>query len=238
MKKHREVDVCLTPLSVDLFDVSNKLVVVIDVFRATSAICTALNSGMKEVITVAAIDEAQKFCNTDKYIVAAERNGKIASGFDLGNSPFEYLDNKELVDKSLVITTTNGTKAVNSIKHADIVLLASFLNVNAVLQYILKHKNDIVIVCSGWKGRVCLEDMLLAGMISSKLTLNNSFFYKQDSVHLVNELYTNHMHNINSYLYKSAYCKRMNLKKDVDYCLQMNIIETVPVLNNGAFIIN
>jgi len=237
MTKSKVVDVCLTPHSIDLFDVSNKLVVVIDVFRATSAMCTALNSGIKEVIPVETIDRAKTYLNRNNYLVAAERNGKIVTVFNLGNSPLEYLDNDKLNNRSLVLTTTNGTKSIEYVKGADSVILASFLNVNAVVQYILKQNKDVIIICSGWKDRVCLEDMLLAGMISCKLTVNKSILTTQDSVTIVIELYKKSRKDMSSFLSQSAYCKRMDLKEDIDYCLQLNTMNIVPILCNESFIV-
>ena len=237
MTKIKVVDVCLTPHSIDLFDVSYKLVVVIDVFRATSAMCTALNSGIKEVIPVDTIDKAKTYLNRNNYLVAAERNGKIVSGFNLGNSPLEYIDNDKLKNRSLVMTTTNGTKSIEYVKGADSVILASFLNVNAVVKYILEQNKDIIIICSGWKDRVCLEDMLLAGMICDNLTTNKSILTTQDSVILVIELYKKSRKDMANFIRRSAYFKRMNLKEDIEYCLQLNTMNIVPILCNESFVV-
>jgi 2-phosphosulfolactate phosphatase len=186
---------------------------------------------------VETIDKAKTYLNRNNYLVAAERNGKIVTGFNLGNSPLEYLDNDKLNNRSLVITTTNGTKSIEHVKGADSVILASFLNVNAVVQYILKQNKDVIIICSGWKDRVCLEDMLLAGMISCKLTVNKSILTTQDSVTIVIELYKKSRKDMSSFLSQSAYCKRMDLKEDIDYCLQLNTMNIVPILCNESFIV-
>ena len=118
MKDNRSIDICLTPSIMDLFDLSSKKVVVIDVFRATSAMCVFLNNGGDKVIPVATIEEAKQYktkhneLHNHKYLVAAERNGVIVPGFDLGNSPLSYHD-QPFNNVSLVITTTNGTLAIN-----------------------------------------------------------------------------------------------------------------------------
>ena len=232
MKSKRNIDICLTPSLVELFDLSAKKVVVIDVFRATSAMCVFLHNGGDRVIPVSTIEEAKKYTHKTKqsYLVAAERNGSIVPGFDLGNSPLLYHD-KKFNDVSLVITTTNGTLAINkSRKSGGGMLLASFLNMNAVAEHIVSHDElDVLIVCSGWKGRCCIEDVLLAGLLSQVLLKNNRFQSSSDAVLLAQNMYSLAQHNVFRFLENSSYRKRMNLDKDVKYCLQTNIMNTVPI---------
>jgi len=233
----RKIDICLTPSMLDLFDLSNKHVIVIDVFRATSAICVFLNNGGDYVIPVATVKQAEQYknkispYNNNKYLVAAERSGKIVDGYDLGNSPLLYHGQK-FNGSSLVITTTNGTIAIEKSKHAKYGLsLASFLNVNSVIQYVesLTH-GDILIVCSGWKGRICVEDMILAGLLSTKLLSKTSFTSNADSVLLANNIFSSSKDNLFNFLQNSSYLKRLDLKDDVKYCLQFDIIKIVPIL--------
>ena len=242
MRSKRNIDVCLTPFMIDLFDLSNKKVIVIDVFRATSAMCVFLNNGGKEVVPVSTIDEAKKYKNkihdfsSMKCLVAAERNGSIVPGFDLGNSPLLY-HGKNFQDMSLVITTTNGTLAINKSKHAGPgMLLASFLNANAVVDHVCcDTENDILIVCSGWKGRFCIEDVLLAGLLVKKILLNDTFTSDSDSVLLARELYVSAQSNLLGFLSNSSYRKRMNLDEDVRYCLQRDIMNIVPIWFENDF---
>jgi len=230
-----KIDVCLTPAIVDLFDLSNKQVVIIDVFRATSAMCVFLHNGGERVIPVSNIEDAIKYKNDinpfyeKKYLVAAERNGDVVPGFDLGNSPFSY-HNQDFRNISLAITTTNGTSAINKAQMAGYgMLLASFLNISSVVDYISSCKNDVLIVCSGWKGRLCMEDILLAGLLSEKLLINNQFYCNSDSVVLSKNMYNLAKSNLFQFLEDSAYRKRMNLDEDVKYCLQIDTMDLVPV---------
>ena len=230
-----KIDVCLTPAIVDLFDLSNKQVVIIDVFRATSAMCVFLNNGGERVIPVSNIEDAIKYKNDinpfceKKYLVAAERNGAVVPGFDLGNSPLSY-HNQDFRDVSLAITTTNGTLAINKAQMAGYgMLLASFLNVSSIVDYISSCNNDVLIVCSGWKGRLCMEDILLAGLLSEKILLNNQFYCNSDSVLLSKNMYNLAKSNLFQFLEDSAYRKRMNLDEDVKYCLQIDTMDLVPV---------
>ena len=234
MNNKRKLDICLTPSLIDLFDLSEKKVIVIDVFRATSAICVFLHNGGHEVITLPTVEETKKYKNQynvhgNKYLVAAERNGSIVPDFDFGNSPLLYHD-KNFSGFSLAITTTNGTMSISKSKNAGQgVILASFLNIQAVCDYICSNKGDILIVCSGWKGRVCIEDMLLAGLISNKLLSHNAFCAESDSVLLSKNIYELSQSDLFNFLSNSSYRKRMGLDQDIKYCLQMDIIDIVPI---------
>ncbi len=248
MKNKRKIDICLTPSMIDLFDLSNKQIVIIDVFRATSAMCVFLNNGGKDVIPVATVEEAELYkqkmnnISSDKYLVAAERNGVIVPGFDFGNSPLLY-DGVNFDNVSLVITTTNGTIAIEKSKKAGKeMLLASFLNASALVEHILnEHKGDLLIVCSGWKGRFCVEDVLLAGFLSKKLLINNEFHSVSDSVLMAKHMYQLAKSNMFDFLLNSSYSKRMNLDQDMKYCLQIDIMSIVPFwssednFSNGRF---
>ena len=232
--KHK-IDICLAPSLIDLFDLSNKQVVIIDVFRATSAMCVFLNNGGERVIPVANIEDAVKYKNDinpsyeQKYLVAAERDGKVVPGFDIGNSPLSY-HNQDFRNVSLAITTTNGTLAINKAKMArNGMLLASFLNISSIVDYISNGNNDVLIVCSGWKGRLCIEDMLLAGLLSEKLLLNRQFYSDSDSVVLAKNMYDLGKSNLFQFLADSAYRTRMDLDEDVKYCLQIDTMDLVPV---------
>ena len=244
MRKNN-IDVCLTPYLIDLFDVQNKIVVVIDVFRATSAICTALHSGIQEVIPVSTLDEAKTYLCKDNYLVAAERNGAIVPGFDLGNSPLDYLDQEKLKNHSLVITTTNGTIAIERSKNAKALILASFLNISSVVQFLVEYRQDVLIICSGWKGRVCNEDMVLAGMIINQLK-KHTFHLSQDSANLVLNLYKLCQDDIYNFVIKSSYLNRANmhpleikekLYNDIKFCLKVDVINSVPIFNKVSFLI-
>jgi len=238
--KKRKIDICITPNIIDLFDVTQKKIVIVDVFRATSAMCVALNNGASEVIPVSTIEDAKTYKEkknlyNQKYLVAAERNGLIVPGFNLGNSPLLYA-NKNLTKQSLVITTTNGTLAIEKAKESELgMVLASFLNASAVAKYLLcennhlNELNDVLILCSGWKGRSCIEDVLLAGLLCNKLLSDNQCESDSDSVLLARNMYELAKTNIFDFLSNSSYRKRMNLDEDVKYCLQIDTMETVPV---------
>ena len=120
---------------------SGQTVVVIDVLRATSVITTALDNGAREVIPVRTVEEAESLfvtCNASMTLRGGERNALKIEGFDLSNSPLEY--KKKMVEgKTVILTTTNGTNAINNIIGADEVILACFRNVAAVVEHVLER---------------------------------------------------------------------------------------------------
>ena len=237
----RELSVCLSTSMIQSFDIKDKIIVVVDIFRATSVICTALSNGVSEVIAVNKIDDVKPYLNNKNYLVAAERDGKVVEGFKFGNSPLSYINNPNIIGKKLVLTTTNGTKAINSSLGADEILIGSFLNLLS-LENILKQKNkDCIIYCSGWKGQVCLEDTLFAGCLASRLLNSNSFFSHCDSVILSKNIYDSAKDNMTSFLIKSSYKERtreLNINPDIDFCLSLDKFKDVPTYRNGKLLID
>jgi 2-phosphosulfolactate phosphatase len=212
-------------------------VVIVDVFRATSAICTAFHYGVKEIIPVATVEEAMAY-KKEGYLVGAERDGKIVDGFDFGNSPFSYMDDR-VKGKSVVLTTTNGTKAITIAKEAKGILIGSFLNLKALADYLIEDGKSVLIQCAGWKNRFNLEDSLFAGALVNALTKDPKFSNLADSA-----LASAHIHSIAkndmlSWLENSSHrnrLKRLNLEKDIEFCLQVSQYDVVPFYQDGSLI--
>ena len=114
-------------------------------FRATSAMCTAFENGIKSMIPVEHIEQAIEY-KKQGYLVAAERKGEVVEGFQLGNSPFHYMDEK-LKGETTVITTTNGTRAIEVSKEAHKVIIGSFLNISAICNYLKAQNRDVLLLC-------------------------------------------------------------------------------------------
>ncbi len=239
MKK--ELSVCLSTSMIQSFDLKNKVIVVVDIFRATSVICTALNEGVSEVIPVNEINDVKPFLNKNEFLIAAERGGEIVEGFKLGNSPLSYLENPGIIGKKLVLTTTNGTKAINSSLEADEILIGSFLNLSA-LENVLKNKNkDCIIFCSGWKGLVCIEDTLFAGCLASRLLKSDVFFSHCDSVILSRKIFDSASDDMLKFLINSSYKERtreLNMNADINFCLSIDKFKDVPFYKNGKLLID
>ena len=232
-KNQRKLEVCFSP---DLFPVyftkKECVVVVIDVFRATSAICTAFEYGIGQVIPVATIEEARAY-QAKGYIGAAERHGEIEEGFDIGNSPFSYM-NPELGGKEVVLSTTNGTQAIEKAKQAETIIIGSFLNLTAVCEFLAVQNKDVILLCAGWKGRYNLEDSLFAGAVADYFDGSDVFTGIADSSIAAKHMYQAAKGNLNEFLLNSSHrrrLQRLNLEKDIDYCLQIDITDKVPIFD-------
>ena len=225
-----KVEVCFTPNMFPLYAEDFEVVVIIDVLRATSAICTAFHYGVDKIIPVSTLDQAIEY--KDKgFHVAAERKGKIVSGFEFGNSPLAYTNDK-LKDQTLVLTTTNGTKAINMAKDIEHLLIGSFLNLDAISNYLIELNKSVLILGSGWENKFCLEDSICAGAISEKLLKTNKFESNNDSTIAAKYLFLSAKSNYFGYLKASSHRKRLkklNLNEDIKYCLTPNQTDVIPV---------
>jgi len=169
MPPTRQIDVYLLPALVDPVELEGKAVVVIDVLRATTTIVHALAAGASEVAPCEEIEDAKKLAATlgAQAVLSGEREGLPIPGFDLGNSPAEYT-RERVGGKTLVFTTTNGTRAMHRCRHAARVLLGAFVNFSAICRE-LADDEQIALICAGTDGHVTREDTLLAGAMVDDL---------------------------------------------------------------------
>ena len=238
MSIKKNIQVCFSTDQFEKYAHEGSTVVVVDLLRATSVISTAFECGVKAVIPVVTPEEALAYKNIEDYIIAAERNTLRLEGFDYGNSPFHYLNN-DVKGKTLVLTTTNGTKAIHLAKDHK-VITASFVNIDAVTSYLAKENTDVIILCSGWKGLFNLEDPIFAGSLSEKLLNTNNFTSNCDSLQASIQLYSNAKKDLFEYLSGSAYRKRNTSNeviKDTHFCLNPTIAsDIVPIFFEGKLI--
>jgi 2-phosphosulfolactate phosphatase len=167
MVRH-ELNVHDLPRDVAEDDLAGSAVIVIDLLRATSTICQAIASGASEVIPCLEIDEAlaaAEAAGRSSVVLGGERKGGKIPGFDLGNSPVEYTPDA-VRGKTVIITTTNGTRALHHARKAKRVLVGSFLNLSAVVASI-ESEARVDILCAGTDGHKTREDVLAAGAIMS-----------------------------------------------------------------------
>ncbi|MDA0940019.1 MAG: 2-phosphosulfolactate phosphatase [Bacteroidetes bacterium] len=231
------IEVCFSPGEYHLYEADFQLVVVLDVLRATSAICTAMEYGLKEIIPVASVEEARKL-QSEGYLAAAERGGQIVEGFDMGNSPFSYME-PALKGKSVVLTTTNGTKAINMAKDKETVVIGSLNNLDALCHWLIRQRRDILVLGSGWKDKFNLEDTICAGAIADKCLKSGRFFADEDSTVAAKFIYRSARDNMFAFLKASSHRRRLrklNLNEDVKYCLTPNNCSAIPVLENGSLV--
>lgn len=231
------IEVCFSPQSYPLFHNPNAIVVVIDILRATSAITTAFYNGVAKMIPVATVEEAIKY-KENGFMVAAERDGEVLAGFDLGNSPFGYMNTK-VKGKTIAITTTNGTQAINAAKDAHKIIIGSFLNIDVVIDYLRKEKKDVLFLCAGWKNKFNIEDSLYAGAVAEALIYKYGFNSICDSTIASMELYKQAKHNLYDFLSNSSHrnrLARLDLERDIRYCLTANQCPVLPVME-GKFLV-
>lgn len=230
-----KLEVCLTPELLHLHDISEQIVVVIDIFRATSSICFGIENGVEAIIPVGSIAECESYRGSD-FLLAAERNGEIVEGFHFGNSPFAYTSEK-VKGKTIVLTTTNGTRAIHEAKNAHQIAVGSFLNLDALCNWLKESNRSICLLCSGWKGKTNLEDTLFAGAIVEQLKELN--YTLDDAGILAADLYAIAKPDLRKYLQKSSHSERLqqlDIEEDVLFCLQANTATSIPVLQNGKLV--
>ncbi|MFZ5944688.1 MAG: 2-phosphosulfolactate phosphatase [Bacillota bacterium] len=212
-------------------EVVNSAAVVIDVFRASNTIISALGNGAKEIIPVAEINLAQDLKEKHpEYLLGGERNSLKIEGFDLGNSPLEYTQIK-VNNKTVILATSNGSKALKKVDKADIVLIASFANIKAIVKKLKELEKDIHIVCAGTLGTPSLEDTLAAGKIVDEL-MNITDFNLNDYAYLTLGSYHNYKFSIYNTLLKSRNGLRLQeLGKmaDIRHCSQVDTTELIPI---------
>lgn len=225
----RNLSVCLSPALLPSYALENSIVVVIDIFRATTSICYGIANGAEAIIPVSTVEECLSY-KDHGFLLAAERNGLIVEGFDFGNSPFSYVEDK-VKGETIVLTTTNGTRALKESLQASKIIVGSFLNLSAVCQWLQEQQKDIILLCAGWKNHVCLEDTLFAGAVVEKL--DGIDICLDDSAMAAGDLYALVKSDLAGYLSKSSHgerLKKLNIEKDIAFCLQIDTITSIPVL--------
>jgi 2-phosphosulfolactate phosphatase len=231
----RNLEVCLTPALLHLHDFTESIVVVIDIFRATSSICYGIDNGAVSIIPVATVEACESYRDSD-FLLAAERNGEVVDGFDFGNSPFSYVKEK-VGGKTIVLTTTNGTHAINMSRGASKIVIGSFLNISALCNWLKTQPNDVLLLCSGWKDKVNLEDTLFAGGVVHHLKNEN---YSLDDAGIASEdLYNMAKGDLDLYLKKTSHSerlKKLGIEEDIAFCLKLDITSSIPVLDGERLV--
>ena len=229
----------LSPALLHLYDLSNSIVVIIDVFRATSTIAAALYNGAKCVIPVDSVPKALDISKSIDGIAAGERDGMIAEGLQHGNSPMEY--NRDFIEnKTLVLTTTNGTRLLQMAldKNAETIISGSFPNLSAVCDFLIAEKKNAVLGCAGWKDRFNLEDTLFAGAVINRV--KKHFTIHCDSSLMAEAMYAKHKNNLigfaPNFTHYHRLAERFGLIEDIKYCLTNDVANVLPVYSDGKLV--
>jgi 2-phosphosulfolactate phosphatase len=230
----------LSPALLHLYDLSNSVVVIIDVFRATSTIASALHNGARAVIPVDSVPKAIEMSKNIDGIAAGERDGMIAEGLQHGNSPLEYT--RDFIGgRNLVLTTTNGTRLLQMAldRNASTIISGSFPNLSAVCDFILAEKKNVVLGCAGWKDRFNLEDTLFAGAVIARV--REHFTIHCDSSLMAEAMYNQHANNLLAFAPQLTHYHRLvdrfGLIKDIEFCLTPDAANILPLYTDGKLLV-
>lgn len=230
----------LSPSLLKLYDITNCTVVIIDILRATSTIATALYNGAKSVIPVDSVADCIKLGKQMEVITAGERDGKIAEGLQYGNTPLQYTP-EFIKGKTLVLTTTNGTKLLHLAlaANAQSIITGSFCNISAVCDFLLQQNSNVILACAAWKNRINIEDTLFAGAVINRIKSNFQLncdasqiaetLYLQadgDLLKFMKEKNASHYHRLMSY----------GLEEDITFCFTPDIANILCLYSGGRLI--
>jgi len=233
----RKLETCFSPALFEKDQHTESIVVIIDVFRASSAICNAFENGAASIIPVSTVEEA-KLYKSKGYLVAAERDGFVLDFADFGNSPFNFT--RETVGgKTIAYSTTNGTGIINQAAAAHTIVIGSFLNLSSLAGWIIDQESDVLLFCAGWKNRFNLEDTVCAGAFAGMLMGSGHFSTICDSTRAAIDLWTIAEPDLPGYIERAAQRSRLRDKKlddCIEFCLTRDVTDKIPVIRNGVLV--
>jgi 2-phosphosulfolactate phosphatase len=234
------IDIQLIPFSLNPEMISERVVVVLDILRATSVITHALSQGALEIFPVSTVEEAFQLVKTfppGTTLLGGEKDTRKIEGFDLGNSPKEYVVNR-VKGKRIILRSTNGTKAFHLVSSGREVMVGSFFNIGATAEKCMKLDRDLLLFPSGDEGNFSLEDTVCGGMLidlilkkgKEDVVLTDAsraalFLYKTFETDLLEAFRLSH---------HGRKLIRLGLGDDLPYCAQMDITHLVPVFREGV----
>ncbi|MBN1637854.1 MAG: 2-phosphosulfolactate phosphatase [Ignavibacteriales bacterium] len=234
-----KINVIFAPLDVEELFFTKKTTVVIDVLRATTTIATAIQNGVREVIPVNTVAFAMKVSGDafgGQTILGGERNTKMIEGFNLGNSPLEYTP--EVVSgKSVILFTTNGSKAIVQAKYSENLVTCCFNNLSVIAQHLIKLDEDILILCAGRNSMFSMEDCVCAGALIEKITESKEEVSLSDGATASSLLYKSLGKNILKMLKETEHGKLLienGFEKDLEYCAQIDSVNVVPSFSDNV----
>ena len=239
-KEIPSLNTVLSPSLLNLYDISESTVVIIDVLRATSTIAAALYNGAKSVIPVDSVAGCIKLGKQMEVITAGERDGKIAEGLQYGNTPLQYTPDF-IKGKTLVLTTTNGTKLLHVAlaANANAIITGSFCNISSVCDFLIKSKSNIMLACAAWKNRINIEDTLFAGAVVNRI--KQHFDINCDATRIAESLYLQANGDLLNFMKEknaSHYHRLMNfgLEEDIQFCLTEDNANVLSIYSGGRLI--
>lgn len=218
---------------------TGKTAVVIDVLRSSTVIVTALNNGAREVVPVSTVDFAMKVSGNafgGQTILGGERNTKKVEGFNLGNSPLEYT--QEIVaGKSIILYTTNGSKAIVKAKFSENLFICCFNNLPAITNHLLKLNKDLDIICAGSNGNFNMEDAVCAGSLINEMKKQGGSLEISDSGRASLVLNKSFGKSITKLLKQTEHGKLLidnGFTADIKECARFGTTDLIPYYISGA----
>ena len=209
-----KIDVCFSPALYPVYHDPEAIVVVVDVFRATTTMAAAFQNGVSSIRPVASVEEAMEY-KRKGWLVGAERNVKRCDFADFGNSPFDYTPEK-VTGRDVIFTTTNGTKAITIAKSAYRVITGAFINLQAVADFCRKHGRDVVVLCSGWQDKVNIEDTLFGGALVDVLVSTGEYEPATDAAIIARDMWRNNRNNLPTYIAPTNHMARLKANHIAD----------------------
>lgn len=237
-----KINVIISADHIEQEDLRDKIVVVIDMLRATSVITTALGNGAKRVIPLLTVEESFEKAEEVKklgecVVLGGERKALKIDRFDFSNSPLEYTKSK-VQDKTVIITTTNGTRALNLCLNSKKILVGAMINGKAIVNKLLELNQDVVFVNAGTNGEFSIDDFICAGYMISLLKKNTSC--QLTDIAKTSEFIYRQNKDITSFIKEATHyeiLKGLGLEKDLEYCSSKDILDIVPYFEDGNIII-
>jgi len=228
-----KINILFSTVGADELSFTGKTTVVIDVLRASSTIVAALNNGAREVVPVASVEFAVKVSGGmfgGQTLLGGERNTKKIEGFALGNSPLEYTP--EIVKgKTIILYTTNGSKAIVKAKFSENLFVCSFLNLESIAHHLYKLNKDVEILCSGRNSYYSMEDSICAGRLTAEVQKLKEDVELSDSAKACLSLHKSFGKNILKMLKESEHGKILlenGFEEDLNFCSRLNSSEIIP----------
>jgi len=229
-----KIDVVFLPAEARGIDLSDVTCVVLDIFRATSSIATAMANGCQAIIPVVSVEQAKQLAGKKTaFLLAGERQSQKIDGFDFGNSPFDFSRDK-VQDRQIIMTTTNGTTAIQATATAFCTLIGSFINAGAVCRQAKQYGKDVLIVCAGTNRLFSLEDALCAGLLVDNLLDGN--VVPTDAALGAALMYKHAQTQLAEVAQSSRNGMRLcglGRTEDIEYCLRVDEIDCVPEFRSG-----
>jgi len=234
-----KIEVYFTPLQIDERQLKDKNIVIIDVLRSSTTIAMALQNGAREIIPVKNIESAMRISGGlagDVTLRGGERNGKMIEGFELGNSPSEYTEER-VKSKSIILLTTNGSPAMVAGRSAKNLFVAGFVNLSSVVQALKNLATDFMIICSGQDGKFGLEDSVCAGKIINKITKEKDMSFTLDdsatAAAALDKAFGKSVPKLLATCDHGAYLASIGYQNDLEICGALDSIPVVPFLAGG-----